>query len=104
IGTGRGDQLSPALASGHVDWVLAFADYGLSTPAVYQELDRHRDRHAGDIGPALVQPQVDAAVLHALRAGDAVALANCLHNDLQAPALHLEPRLAKVLELGEENG
>lgn len=104
IGTGRGDQLSPALASGHVDWVLVLADYGLSTPEVYRELDRHRERHAGDIGPAVLQPQVDAAVLHALRAGDAVALAECLHNDLQAAALKLEPRLGEVLELGEKNG
>ena len=27
-----------------------------------------------------------------------------LHHDLQAPALHLEPELASVIELGEENG
>jgi 4-diphosphocytidyl-2-C-methyl-D-erythritol kinase len=25
-------------------------------------------------------------------------------NDLQAPALHLEPRLSTVIQLGEENG
>lgn len=44
IGTGRGDQLSPALAKGSFQWVLAFADFGMSTPTVYQELDRHRER------------------------------------------------------------
>ena len=27
-----------------------------------------------------------------------------MHNDLQAPALHLEPSLADVLEIGEQNG
>jgi 4-diphosphocytidyl-2-C-methyl-D-erythritol kinase len=104
IGTGRGDELSPALAKGQYQWVLAVADFGLSTPAVYQELDRHRDRHARDIFPAEVQPTVDAHVLQALRAGDPHMLAEALHNDLQAPALHLEPSLSAVLELGEKNG
>ncbi len=104
IGTGRGDQLSPALAKGQFQWVLALADFGLSTPEVYRELDRHRDRHAQDIFPAEVAPTVDANVLQALRAGDPHMLAECLYNDLQAPAIHLQPSLAKVLELGEENG
>ena len=104
IGTGRGDQLSPALAKGQFQWVLALADFGLSTPAVYQELDDHRERHSQDIFPAQAAPSVDANVLQALRAGDPHMLAECLHNDLQAPALHLQPSLASVLELGEENG
>lgn len=104
IGTGRGDQLSPALAKGQFQWVLALADFGMSTPEVYRELDRHRERHAQDIFPAAVQPSVDTAVLQALRAGDPVMLAEVLHNDLQAPALHLEPELAAIIELGEENG
>ena len=104
IGTGRGDQLSPALAKGTFQWVLALADFGLSTPGVYSELDRHRDRHAQDIFPADVAPSVDSDVLQALRAGDPHMLAETLYNDLQAPALHLEPSLASTLELGEENG
>src|SRR6187402_2045125 len=104
IGTGRGDLLSPALAKGQFQWVLALSDFGLSTPAVYQELDDHRDRHAQDIFPAPIAPSVDADVLQALRAGDPHMLAETLYNDLQAPALHLEPSLAAVLELGEENG
>jgi 4-diphosphocytidyl-2-C-methyl-D-erythritol kinase len=104
IGTGRGDQLSPALAKGQFQWVLALADFGLSTPEVYSELDRHRDRHPRDIFPAQLAPSVDADVLQALRAGDPQMLAECLHNDLQAAALHLEPSLAGVLELGERNG
>jgi 4-diphosphocytidyl-2-C-methyl-D-erythritol kinase len=104
IGTGRGDQLSPALATGQFQWVLAVAEFGLSTPEVYRELDRHRDRHAQDIFPASVQPHVDANVLQAIRAGDPRMLAEVLYNDLQAPALHLEPELAALIELGEENG
>lgn len=104
IGTGRGDQLSPALAKGQFHWVLAIADFGMSTPGVYAELDRHRDRHAQDIFPATMQPSVDSNVLQALRAGDPAMLAESMYNDLQAPALHLAPGLARVLELGEENG
>ncbi|MBF0671699.1 MAG: 4-(cytidine 5'-diphospho)-2-C-methyl-D-erythritol kinase [Salinibacterium sp.] len=104
VGTGRGDELSPALAKGQFHWVFALADFGMSTPEVYRELDLHRERHALDISPASPQPTVDTAVLQALRAGDSAMLAEAMHNDLQAPALHLEPRLGKVLELGEENG
>lgn len=104
IGTGRGDELSPALAQGTFHWVLVLAEFGLSTPLVYAELDSHRARHGRDIFPADPRPSVDTAVLHALRAGDPHMLAEVLHNDLQAPALHLEPSLAEVLELGERNG
>jgi len=104
IGTGRGDELSPALAQGTFHWVLAISDFGLSTPAVYRELDAHRERHAGEVAPADPAPSVGADVLHALRAGDARMLADAMLNDLQAPALHLEPSLAKVLETGERNG
>jgi len=105
IGTGRGDRLSPVLA-GHrtFEWVLVLADFGLSTPAVYGELDAHRERHQADIKPAPQSPEVDTAVLQALRAGDPHMLADALMNDLQAPALHLQPSLAEVLELGESNG
>src|ERR1700712_796427 len=104
IGTGRGDQLSPALAKGTFQWVLALADFGLSTPDVYRELDLHRDRHAQDIFPVDPRPSVDTDVLQALRAGDPAMLAEAMHNDLQAPALHLQPQLTEVIELGEQNG
>jgi 4-diphosphocytidyl-2-C-methyl-D-erythritol kinase len=104
IGTGRGDELSPALAQGTFQWVLVLADFGLSTPAVYRELDAHRERHAQDIFPVDPRPTVDTDVLQALRAGDPTMLAEAMHNDLQAPALHLQPSLTDVIELGEQNG
>jgi len=104
IGTGRGDELSPALAQGQFNWVLALADFGLSTPDVYRALDEHRERYAGDIFPADPVPQVEADVLQALRAGDPHMLAEALHNDLQAAALQLAPGLVEVLELGERRG
>jgi 4-diphosphocytidyl-2-C-methyl-D-erythritol kinase len=104
IGTGRGDQLSPALAQGTFHWVLALPGGGLSTPQVYSELDRHRERHSQDIFPSQRRPTVDTNVLQALRAGDPRMLAESLSNDLQAPAIHLEPELGDVLELGERAG
>jgi isoquinoline 1-oxidoreductase beta subunit len=35
IGTGRGEQLTPALARGSYSWVFALSSNGLSTPAIY---------------------------------------------------------------------
>lgn len=104
IGVGRGDELSPALAKGQFEWVLVLADFGMSTPEVYRELDRHRERHVHDFRPIEVSPSVDFNVLQALRAGDPAMLADAMHNDLQAAALHLAPQLSPVIEFGEKNG
>ncbi len=105
IGTGRGDQLSPALAQGRFDWVVVTSDEaGLSTPVVYSHLDELRARHAPDIAPPRRSPEVDPGVLQALRAGDAVALAAHVRNDLQLAALSLRPDLREALELGEQAG
>ena len=43
LGVGRGEVLTPVLARGRFQWVVAIADGGLSTPAVYAECDRLRD-------------------------------------------------------------
>ncbi|WP_127818962.1 4-(cytidine 5'-diphospho)-2-C-methyl-D-erythritol kinase [Microbacterium sp. CPCC 204701] len=102
VGTGRGDQLSPALAKGRFDWVVVPSDAGLSTPEVYAHLDALRSRP--DIAAVPRRPDVDPAVLHALRAGDPVALAEHTRNDLQVAALSLRPELRDVLELGEGAG
>ncbi len=103
IGTGRGDRLNPALATGSFHWVLAVAEFGLSTPGVYRELDRRRNE-GPRLAPVDASPTVDTSVLHALRAGDARLLADALHNDLQPAALGLAPGLGGILELGESHG
>ena len=103
IGTGRGDRLSPALATGSFHWVLAVAEFGLSTPGVYRELDRRREGFP-DLDPGSAPPAVEARVLQALRAGDPRLLADALHNDLQAAAIGLAPGLGGILELGELHG
>lgn len=102
VGTGRGDQLSPALAKGRFDWVVVPSDAGLSTPEVYGHLDELRARPDISIGARV--PAVAPAVLQALRAGDPVALAEHTRNDLQVAALSLRPQLREALELGEESG
>lgn len=104
VGTGRGDQLSQALAKGEFHWVLAFSEGGLSTPEVYSALDRHREQHAGELPSPPDSVTVGAEALQAVRSGDHVALAATLHNDLQVAALRLAPELAEVLEFGESHG
>ena len=98
LGTGRGEQLTDVLARGEYSWVLALADGGLSTPAVYAELDRQRDT-----GPVGVVSDA-AEVLSALRRGDPAALGRALGNDLQPAALGLKPGLAAVLDAGRDLG
>ena len=104
VGTGRGDELSQALTTGHFHWVLALDDSGLSTPVVYRTLDEHRDQYREALLPAPAQPSVDTAVLQAVRLGNAASLAEAMHNDLQVAALKLSPPLAELLELGESRG
>jgi 4-diphosphocytidyl-2-C-methyl-D-erythritol kinase len=98
LGTGRGEHVSPVLTSGDYHWVLAVAETGLSTPAVYAELDRQR----GDVEVDEASPA--EGVLAALRAADVVALGRSLRNDLQPAALQLRPQLSRVLDVGRELG
>ena len=98
LGTGRGERLIPALARGEFHWTLALAREGLSTPAVYRELDRLRE--AGD-PPRAGSPD---ALLAAVASGDPHRLAPLLANDLQAAALSLQPGLRRTLRAGMEAG
>jgi 4-diphosphocytidyl-2-C-methyl-D-erythritol kinase len=106
IGTGRGDQLHAALAKGRFDWVVIPSDDGLSTPDVYAHLDALRAEQgaAWDISGHGRVPDVEPGILQALRAGDPVALAEHVRNDLQAAALSLRPELRDALDLGERSG
>ena len=98
IGTGRGDQITPALAKGNYNWVLALSGQGLSTPAVYQECDRLRE------GLSIAPPVVSEHLMQALRAGDAKALGKALTNELQPAACSLRPALRLVLDVGVDYG
>lgn len=98
LGTGRGEVLTPVLARGRFEWVVAIADDGLSTPEVYAECDRLRE------GRVLPDPRVPDGLMAALRSGDADALGAALHNDLQEAACSLRPELRETLETGAEAG
>ncbi|MGF2951094.1 4-(cytidine 5'-diphospho)-2-C-methyl-D-erythritol kinase [Mycobacterium sp. THU-M116] len=98
LGTGRGEELATVLSRNTFHWVLGFAGHGLSTPAVFAELDRLRD--AGD-PPRLAEP---GPVLAALAAGDPAGLAPLLGNEMQAAAVSLQPGLRRALRAGVEAG
>ncbi len=98
IGTGRGEVVSPILAKGSYEWVLAYADSGLSTAEVYAQLDAMRV--PDDMGP-LGPPEV---LLAALRSGDSYDVGLALFNDLQPAALRMRPALRRTLEVGEDAG
>lgn len=99
LGTGRGEELATVLTRETFHWVLAFADRGLSTPAVFKELDRLRDT-----GRKLPESGDPEPVLAALAAGDPQRLAGLLGNDLQAAAISLNPDLRRTLRAGVEAG
>ena len=103
LGTGRGEELATVLARNTFHWVLAFADGGLSTPAVFSEIDRLRDTAGAgrDQPPRLDDPE---PVLAALASGDPAELAPLLGNDLQPAALSLDPGLRRTLRAGAEAG
>ena len=109
VGRGRGERLTPALAPAtQYHWVLAFADGHLSTPEVYAALDRLRAAAAGGTGGgaqgAPAEPNLDAALMSALRSGEARLVGQALSNDLQPAALSLFPALRKTLAAGLELG
>ncbi|MCT9820603.1 4-(cytidine 5'-diphospho)-2-C-methyl-D-erythritol kinase [Microbacterium sp. W1N] len=102
VGTGRGDELAPALVRGRLDWVLVPSGEGLSTPEIYGTLDDLRA--AADIGPVRRIPSVDPRVLQALRRSDAVALADVVSNDLQVAAVRRRPELGALIDEGVSLG
>ena len=120
VGRGRGERLTPALAPATpYHWVLAFADGHLSTPEVYAALDRLRAAAAGAGNRATrgekavrgdrgqddpAEPDLDTALMSALRSGDAGLVGRALSNDLQPAALSLFPALRKTLAAGLELG
>lgn len=98
VGRGRGEMITPALARGRFEWVLALAEDGLSTPEVFAECDRLRT------GREVPDPKVSDGLMAALRAGDPAALGESLSNDLQDAACSLDPRLHQTLEVGRASG
>ncbi|MGO4604434.1 4-(cytidine 5'-diphospho)-2-C-methyl-D-erythritol kinase [Terrabacter sp. 2YAF2] len=100
MGSGRGEQLAPVLARGTFHWVFAISDTGLSTPEVYAECDRLRERAGADVP----EPRVSPELMAALRSGEPAALGAALHNDLEPAAFSLRPQLRELRDAGVEYG
>src|SRR5512133_3792344 len=96
VGSGRGEEVAPALARGTYQWVLAFGHHGLSTAAVYRRFDQ--------LNPGAAPPKIPADLMNALRSGDPTLLGAALSNDLEPAALDLQPQLRTVLQTGLEYG
>jgi 4-diphosphocytidyl-2-C-methyl-D-erythritol kinase len=97
LGTGRGERIVPVLSRHTQHWVIALHRGGLSTPAVYRELDRLRGATEPTERP--VEP-----VLEAIAGGDPRQLALSLGNDLQAAAVSMMPDLRRTLRAGVDAG
>jgi 4-diphosphocytidyl-2-C-methyl-D-erythritol kinase len=98
VGTGRGEKLLPVLSRNTFHWVLALAKGGLSTPAVYRELDELRSKGTP---PRLGDSK---ELMLALASGDPTRVAPLLGNDLQAAAVSLQPDLRRTLRAGVTAG
>jgi 4-diphosphocytidyl-2-C-methyl-D-erythritol kinase len=105
VGRGRGEQLTPALASGGYHWALAFGRSGLSTAQVYATYDRLRAARTKVAGKPLAdEPELSTELMTALRSGDPARVGPLLSNDLQPAALSLRPGLRRALAAGREHG
>jgi 4-diphosphocytidyl-2-C-methyl-D-erythritol kinase len=98
LGTGRGERLTPLPVATTLHWVVAMSWRGLSTPAVFAELDRIR-RHA-----RLPRAEAPTELIKALAEGGPRDVAPYLENDLQAAAISLDPDLATTLAVGQSAG
>jgi 4-diphosphocytidyl-2-C-methyl-D-erythritol kinase len=101
IGVGTGGDLTSVAQKSLLHWVLVPNNFGLSTPAVFAELDRLRD--LSGMNPKWVpEAKVSSALVRALKDGaDAETIAPLLHNDLQEAAISHRPELQEILDLGE---
>ncbi|MFI7484354.1 4-(cytidine 5'-diphospho)-2-C-methyl-D-erythritol kinase [Kocuria sp. M1R5S2] len=90
VGTGTGARLRPVPVGTPLHLVLVAGGAGLSTPAVYAELDRLRAERT------VPEPRLPEGLEEVLAGGTAHELAPLLANDLQAAALSLVPRLGPL--------
>lgn len=104
VGTGRGDQLNPALARGRFDWLLVTSEHGLSTPVVYERLDALRAEEGAFADDPPMSLDVPIPVLQALRSGVPDQLAESLYNDLQVAAVYERPDLEQTIQEGIRAG
>lgn len=103
VGTGRGELLTPALVRGELHWAFGLRHAGISTAASYGRFDARLEEAAARRESVPTAESWDdepgAALMAALRAGDAVGVGAHLRNDLEAASCDLEPALLEVLDV-----
>lgn len=95
LGVGVGEKLTPLEMNCELNVVLITTPGGLSTPAVYQHLDRLREQD--DLVPEFTPP-VPTELIDALANSDLELIARLSHNDLQRAALSLKPELQETID------
>ncbi|MSU79786.1 MAG: 4-(cytidine 5'-diphospho)-2-C-methyl-D-erythritol kinase [Gemmataceae bacterium] len=85
--TGRGEIVAPANLPIPLDFVLLCPSFGISTPAVYQNVTL----------PA--QPITGEAIREALSKADVDSIAKLLHNRLEDAAAKVEPRIGDFAKM-----
>jgi 4-(cytidine 5'-diphospho)-2-C-methyl-D-erythritol kinase len=107
LGQGTGTELQNVAAPREpLHLVIVAAQFGLSTPSVFKQLDAGRAAGEYPASGELVEP---AELLSALSSYDGseaalASLAPLLRNDLQAPALSCAPQLEQTLNLRDSEG
>lgn len=102
LGQGTGTELQNVAAPQEpLHLVIVAAQFGLTTPSVFKQLDAGRAAGLYPASGELVEP---AELLKTLKSNDGsdaalASLAALLRNDLQAPALSCAPQLAETLAL-----
>ncbi|MEY4390532.1 MAG: hypothetical protein RLZZ400_275 [Actinomycetota bacterium] len=103
LGLGRGENLESVQLGTELNFVMILNKAGLSTPEVYQELDRLREAEGMD-PRQLGTPEPPQALMAALAAGDFKGITQHVHNDLQPAALSLLPELELTISAAEKYG
>lgn len=98
VARGRGEKITEA-ESMPLHWVVVPSLKHLATPQGYARLDEIRDGQ--DVS---VPSDVPVEFMRALAAGDPVALAPHLINDMAPAAISLHPEVATTLQMGLEIG
>ncbi|MDP9806140.1 4-diphosphocytidyl-2-C-methyl-D-erythritol kinase [Trueperella bonasi] len=88
-GQGRGEHLHEVPVMAIHGWVLLTRSDGLSTPEVFREFDR--------LNPDAGEPASTVELREALSSGTLADVAAAMVNDLEQPAVSLNPELGHVL-------
>lgn len=102
LGRGTGTELQNVAAPREpLHLVIVAAQFGLSTPSVFKQLDTGRASGLYPASGELVEPVELLETLNSYDGSEAAltSLASLLRNDLQAPALSCAPQLAETLAL-----